>query len=202
MARPLTFDREQKLHEAMILFWRQGYDATSMQNLVDTLKINKFSLYNTFGDKKQLYHEALQRYMTSVVEKLLAPLEETEIPPLMRIHNYFLNLADKLRTPQSIIGCFMQNAGIETALVDSAVASMLKVMLRRIQSALQTCLDAAVHDGSLSPEKLPSDNMTEVARFLMIQAQGLLVFRKAIDCEEDMQAQIRLVITQITLWQR
>ncbi len=58
MARKCNFDREEKLHQAMTLFWQKGYANTAISDLVDHLQINRFSLYNAFGDKQKLYYEA------------------------------------------------------------------------------------------------------------------------------------------------
>ncbi|MBF4400972.1 TetR/AcrR family transcriptional regulator, partial [Vibrio anguillarum] len=66
MARKSNFDREEKLIVAMDLFWKKGYSNTAISDLIDTLKINRFSLYNAYGDKKTLYYEALDKYLVSV----------------------------------------------------------------------------------------------------------------------------------------
>jgi AcrR family transcriptional regulator len=62
--RPLGFDREAALHQAMLLFWRQGYEATSINDLTAAMEITPPSLYTAFGDKKQLFLEAVQRYVS------------------------------------------------------------------------------------------------------------------------------------------
>lgn len=62
MARPKEFDREQVLDRAIELFWARGYEATSVGDLIDHLKIGRQSLYDTFGDKRALYLAALDRY--------------------------------------------------------------------------------------------------------------------------------------------
>lgn len=66
MARKCNFDREEKLHQAMTLFWQKGYANTAISDLVEHLQINRFSLYNAFGDKQKLYYEALDRYLNLV----------------------------------------------------------------------------------------------------------------------------------------
>ena len=62
MARPRTFDRDEVLDRAVQLFWTQGYERTSVQDLVDSMGIQRGSLYAAFGDKKHLFLEALDRY--------------------------------------------------------------------------------------------------------------------------------------------
>jgi AcrR family transcriptional regulator len=65
--RPLGFDREAALHQAMLLFWRHGYEATSVNDLTAAMAITPPSLYTAFGDKKQLFLEAVQRYVSGPV---------------------------------------------------------------------------------------------------------------------------------------
>ena len=65
--RPLGFDRDAALHQAMLLFWRHGYEATSVNDLTAAMAITPPSLYTAFGDKKQLFLEAVQRYISGPV---------------------------------------------------------------------------------------------------------------------------------------
>ncbi|TMH32531.1 MAG: TetR/AcrR family transcriptional regulator [Betaproteobacteria bacterium] len=60
--RPRGFDREAALERAMEVFWRQGYEGTSITDLTRAMRINPPSLYAAFGDKERLYLEALERY--------------------------------------------------------------------------------------------------------------------------------------------
>ncbi len=60
--RVKLFDRDDVLNKAKNLFWKKGYHATSMQDIVDTLGISRSSLYDTFGGKKQLFDESLKTY--------------------------------------------------------------------------------------------------------------------------------------------
>jgi len=61
VARPKAFDRAQALQAAMQVFWVKGYEATSLEDLLAAMEIGRQSLYDTFGDKRRLYLEALTR---------------------------------------------------------------------------------------------------------------------------------------------
>ena len=61
MARHKEFDRDEALHKAIEVFWARGYNATSIQDLVEHMRINRQSIYDTFGDKHALYLESLDR---------------------------------------------------------------------------------------------------------------------------------------------
>jgi AcrR family transcriptional regulator len=60
--RPLSFDRTRALEQAMLTFWRHGYETTSISDLTDAMGISVTSLYGAFGDKKQLFLEAARQY--------------------------------------------------------------------------------------------------------------------------------------------
>ena len=60
--RPLSFDRDAALHQAMLLFWKHGYESTSLNDLTTALGVKPSSIYTVFGDKKRLFLEAVARY--------------------------------------------------------------------------------------------------------------------------------------------
>src|SRR6202008_2517958 len=74
--RPRSFDRDQALERAMHVFWRQGYEATSVTDLTRAMRINPPSLYAAFGDKERLYLEALGRYQQRRVESMAKWFDE------------------------------------------------------------------------------------------------------------------------------
>lgn len=70
MARCVEFDEKEKIEKAMNVFWEKGYNATSMQDLVDAMQINRSSLYNTFEDKHKLFLKCLSTYFDHVLLEL------------------------------------------------------------------------------------------------------------------------------------
>ena len=90
MPRGKTFDPEEKLDQALDLFWRQGCDAVSIQDLVDTLDLNRGSLYGTYGDKEQLWQRALTRYCEQRRVHLAAFFDDPTEPVLPRVRSLML----------------------------------------------------------------------------------------------------------------
>jgi TetR/AcrR family transcriptional regulator, transcriptional repressor for nem operon len=80
MARPREFDRDAAVQRAMSVFWRKGYAATSTDDLLDAMNIGRQSMYDTFGDKRRLYLEALERYQRERVAENIARLRSTASP--------------------------------------------------------------------------------------------------------------------------
>lgn len=70
MPRVKTFNENEILTKAMNLFWKQGYSATSVQDLVNHLGINRASLYDTFGDKEQLFKKSFELYRETNIQGL------------------------------------------------------------------------------------------------------------------------------------
>jgi TetR/AcrR family transcriptional regulator, transcriptional repressor for nem operon len=80
MARPKEFDRDAAVERAMSVFWRKGYAATSTDDLLDAMKIGRQSMYDTFGGKRRLYLEALERYQLESVAGNIGRLRSTASP--------------------------------------------------------------------------------------------------------------------------
>jgi len=70
MARCVEFNEVEKIEKAMNVFWEKGYNATSMQDLVDAMQINRSSLYNTIGDKHQLFMKCIGNYFDQAMCEL------------------------------------------------------------------------------------------------------------------------------------
>ena len=108
MARKIEFNRDEALKKSMILFWEKGYENTSMQDLVTTLEINRFSIYNTYGDKKALFHQALEYYRTHIFEMLNQPLINNEASGKKRLDNYLENFGKHISSTKGSLGCMIQ----------------------------------------------------------------------------------------------
>ena len=67
VGRPLSFDRERALHQAMLLFWQHGYEATSLSDLTAAMGVTPPSIYTAFGDKRSLFLEAVRHYLSGPV---------------------------------------------------------------------------------------------------------------------------------------
>ena len=109
MARTKAFDTDEVLDRALRIFWRNGYEGTSMQDLVDGMQINRASLYDTFGNKEALYLAALQRYQQrnrAQVQQLLARHASVRAALDELLETM---IQDSLNDPEKK-GCFVVNA--------------------------------------------------------------------------------------------
>lgn len=172
MARPLEFDRDQALMSALGVFWRQGYQAATVPDLLEATALSRSSLYAAFGDKRGLYLQCLDLY-TARTLGLLSQLR-AEQPPVMALRLFFERT---LFQP----GCLLVNTTLEMAEVDDGLRDEAGVRMARVQAAFEVCL----RDAGSAPAQA-----AELADFLMLINQGLRVSSRRALTPEARQAQL------------
>lgn len=172
MPKPKQFDQEKTIQKAMRLFWTQGYEATSIQDLVETLDLSRSSIYDTFGDKHQLFLQALDNYRQLIVqniERLL--MSDQPFPALLaRLFDQFINDAQG-RTQ----GCFMVNSIAELAPQDPQVVDIAARYSGEVRQLLTQALAAAQARGEIRMNAEPES----LALFLFNNLQGLRILLKS-----------------------
>lgn len=174
MARAKEFNVDTALHKAMELFWERGYEATSMAELTEALGIGRASLYATFGDKRQLYLKALQRYLEtrepSPIELLSQP--GPALPAVRALVEAYVqeSIADQQRR-----GCMVVNSATELLPGDRPVGRLVESSWDTLEVALTSALTRARAQGELPAGKDPR----ALARFLLVFLQGVRVLGKA-----------------------
>lgn len=166
------FDVNQTLEKAMQTFWDQGYEATSMQDLVDSTGINRASLYATYGDKHELFVAALRRYEDAFLNHKLVDLEARH-GPREAIRQLFLSFTARAlqRGPHSRCGCFMTNTAMELAPHD-ADAERIVV---RTQKGVQDFFARMIRKGQATSEIGAQVEPAEAASRLLALLIGLSV---------------------------
>ncbi|MFJ6703082.1 MULTISPECIES: TetR/AcrR family transcriptional regulator [unclassified Streptomyces] len=175
MARTKEFDPDAALRSALELFWRRGYEATSMADLVEHLGIGRASLYATFGSKHDLYLKALERYQEDRLPPLLRDLSRPgpALPAVCALIRQYAAeaAADDLR----LRGCLVTNTAAELAPHDPAAARSVERDWDRVETGLHMALARAV-----TQDELPADrDPLALARTLLVLLQGLRVVGKA-----------------------
>lgn len=172
MARPLKFNTEPLIDKAMHLFWRQGYEATSVQELGNELDLHPGSIYNTFGDKHTLFMAALDRYVTTVGCGLTDLLRQ---PGSGRaaIGQVFQMSVDLLSANEGRRGCLMTNTAMECADHDAEAARKVADYQQTMEDALTETLNLAQANGELRTRT--AEEIQVLARFLNGCLQGMRV---------------------------
>ncbi|MCE7068132.1 TetR/AcrR family transcriptional regulator [Dyadobacter sp. CY326] len=153
MARSKSFEPEEKLEKARDLFWQKGYQATSMQDLVDTMGLNRGSIYDTYGDKHSLFLRCLKSYADDLLEEYVKAADATK-SPLKAIEKIVKRAA--LRTIEEGKTCMGVKSAFELASVDEEVHTILKDNTTSIVSVLKELIKKAQKADEVSAKRDPA----------------------------------------------
>lgn len=173
MARSKAFNEDEVLDKAVAVFWAKGYEATSMQDLVEAMGIQRGSLYATFGNKQQLFLQSLERYGKVVVKQLLDILQ-SKPSAIESIEAFFAQLVEHLLTAGPLRSCLVTNSAIERGLRDDATKQQVLYLLNGLEQCFYNTLLRARDSGEISTEL----DLKKVAIYLTSSMQGLLVMGK------------------------
>ncbi|GAA2226946.1 TetR/AcrR family transcriptional regulator [Streptomyces amakusaensis] len=176
MARTKEFDPDVALQAALELFWRRGYEATSMADLVEHLGIGRASIYATFGGKHELYLKSMDRYAETTTNLLVAALS-TPGPALPGIRETVRRLAAECGDERRLKGCLVTNTAAELAPHDTAAAHKVQLSWEQIETLLHASLTRARAQGELPEDRDP----LALARLLLVLMQGARIVGKASD---------------------
>jgi len=174
MPRPKEFNPDDAIEKAMQVFWHKGYEATSMEDLLNAMDLNRGSLYDTFGDKRQLFLKVIDRYCTTFADAKCSLLDQPGpvLPTLRRFINDMIEggLADPQRR-----GCLISNTVMELSPHENEIAGTLRQALKMVEDTFFKVLARAEQQGELKHDKDPR----ALARFLTTMMQGIIVMIKA-----------------------
>src|SRR5258707_12430271 len=167
MGRPRAFDMDQALEHALQVFWRKGYEASSLADLTEAMGINPPSLYAAFGNKEGLFRKAVDRYVAERgkfwAEALSEPTARAAVERLMR------RSADFLTEPCNPGGCVL----VQGALIcgDGAAPIKHELAKRRAtgEAMLQERFERAKSDGDM-PAGMDT---TDLASYVMTVLEGM-----------------------------
>jgi TetR/AcrR family transcriptional repressor of nem operon len=164
------FDVDETLTQAMQIFWAHGYEATSMQDLVNATGVNRASLYATYGDKRDLFLSALKRYDGEVRRRTLAELV-ANASPADAIRAIFDKFIDQTRSPDGNWGCFLVNTALELAAHDAQVAELVNAA----QDEIEAFFLAMIRKGQASGEFAAQGDAGALAHQALAALIGVLV---------------------------
>jgi TetR/AcrR family transcriptional repressor of nem operon len=158
MARPREFDEGAVLDAAVLCFWRQGYEATSVRDLVEQTGITAASLYNAFGDKRSLYQKALNHYVERSVADRIRRCEA--LSPHRAIEEFFKDILKRSLTDRDRKGCMLVNAALDVAPHDPAFRDVVAQVLVTIETFFLACVRAGQADGTIT-RSLPAETLAQ-----------------------------------------
>ncbi len=151
--RPLSFDRDAALEKAMLAFWKNGYETTSISDLTTAMGVTAPSIYTAFGDKKRLFLEALRRYVGDLgdLERSFATAT-TARDAVARMIEDAAVLYTGDTTPK---GCLLASAVATGSTQASDVREAAAQERRAIRAIIVKRIKTDIATGLLPPETMP-----------------------------------------------
>ena len=190
MPRVKQFNENEVLEKAMHLFWKKGYYATSIQDLVNHLSINRASLYDTYGGKKKLFESAFKHYRSSNLQGLKQFLEnEPEVKEGFK--KLFTTAVHQACSDKEHKGCFVVNTTIEFIPNEHDFIPLISENKTEFEQLFYNYLLQGVERGQLSSEK----DLKSIASLFFAFYNGLKVVTKTDFNKEQFENSVMALVT-------
>jgi len=174
IGRPLEYNPDEVLDAAMHIFWRQGYDATSLQDLLEGMNLSKSSLYQAFGSKRNLFLQCIKRYhdltMAEMQERLLN--SDSGLQFVIETLSGVVKEVSEVANPK---GCLVTNTANEFAQSDTQIAMKVVYGLDGYRDMFRQAIKKGQQDGSVRSDV----EAVLLANYLVTSMSGLRTMVKA-----------------------
>jgi TetR/AcrR family transcriptional repressor of nem operon len=165
MARPVEFEYDVVLERATEQFWREGFEASSVQKLLDATDINRGTLYNSFGDKDTFFKSCIDRYngkLKAIIDATLGDKTAKADKALAAfVDAAIINQPAKLR----VLGCLLVNSICESIVWDADIQKLLKESMNNIRKAV-VARTRELEKGKLLAKGLDADTAADLVMTL------------------------------------
>ncbi|MBI5718823.1 MAG: TetR/AcrR family transcriptional regulator [Burkholderiales bacterium] len=172
--RPIEFDPDRVVGAATRAFWAKGYEATSLQDLLEATHLSKSSLYQAFGGKQQLFGRCIAAYTDRMVAMLRQRLESSDTP-LGFIRTTLVEIGSEGAHKEPPIGCLIMNTAAEFGQREPVFAEWVDAGITRIRAVMEKALER----GQRAGEVTRSRSAAALADYLMSSIAGLRTMVKA-----------------------
>ena len=180
MARPLAFDPDIAVANIADVFWRKGYEGTSMQDIEAATGLNKQSLYRLYKDKRGMYLAALDHYdETGVGDGAYLNLDGLNAKE--RFQHFFMGLIDEVVKTGDRRGCFLCNASADQAQLDGSSRAQIEKMTQHLAAHFEEALRVS------EPYRSDAELCRKVAMALLSGYVGLRIMIRANVAEEALR---------------
>jgi AcrR family transcriptional regulator len=139
--RPQSFELDQVLDAAVLVFWSNGYEGASLDDLTKAMRINRPSLYAKFGNKHGLFLAAIDRYIETISAPQSIPLAQ-EADIRAGVAGYFREIVRTVTTANRPAGCLIASVACEVAERDTDVRAKIAALLGQAESFIDARLEA------------------------------------------------------------
>ncbi len=193
MPRVKLFNENEVLIKAMNLFWKQGYSATSIQDLVNHLGINRASIYDTFGDKEQLFNKSFELYRTSNKEGITQFFQSR--PNVKKgFSELFENAVQEAITDRDRKGCFVVNTITERIPNDKTLLEVLDLHKQDFEQLFYNYLKTGKESGQLKTKQ----DLKSIASLLFTFYNGIRVVSKVRPDKKRLLDSVNVVLSLVS----
>jgi TetR/AcrR family transcriptional regulator, transcriptional repressor for nem operon len=188
MARPRSQTKDAVIDRAMHCFWRQGFEATSIDALVRAIGISRYSLYGDFGGKEGLFVACLDAYRRKIVTPAFSQVEEREatLDAVASFFEFQISRGDEMGLPGP--GCLMANVLTEVAPHNASIAAIVDAHNGRLHAGFRSALVNAAASRNISLKKPEADCL---ATILVVFANGLWSMSRAVTTAAPLRSAVR-----------
>ena len=183
MSKSAKFDRADVVEKATKLYWEKGFHGTSMRNLQDVVDMRPGSIYATFGNKENVFKEALQHYAEVSLSRLSA-CKKASSSPIEALRMLVKSIVINPSAPSGM--CMLVKSVTELTSENAELLSEAKRLLSLIEAAFAATFKEAIEQGEISASKDPN----YLARYLQIQVMGIRTYARANDDDQTIEALI------------
>lgn len=168
-----SFDTDEALDRATDLFWAKGYESASLSDLIETMGINKGSLYNAYGNKNELFIKALVRYCEINQQSFLAEVKAIK-DPVKSLTVFFDTVLKQAKDDKQKKGCFLCNTALELPYHDREIKKVVQESISDLEIFFYEQIEKGIEQGTIPKETAPEP----VAKALMALLFGIRVLSR------------------------
>ncbi|CDQ40007.1 TetR/AcrR family transcriptional regulator [Virgibacillus salexigens] len=150
MGRSISFNKEQALDKAMYLFWEKGYDATYVSDLIETMGISRSTLYDSFGDKDELFKLVLDHYKNYGYRK--RNLLFSGINTKASLKSYFYQLIEECYSDDLPKSCIITNSSLLIGQIDPSIEEILLNDFNELEKIIKQVIEEGKKKGEISQQ--------------------------------------------------
>ncbi len=192
MARPRTYDAAAVRTGLLAAFHEKGFESASLSDLEAASGLNRRQLYDGFGDKSDMFKQALDDFAELAGREFLAPLE-IDPPGLAAIRAALETLLAPLGTKRGALGCLICNTAREPVAREAEIRDRIHAYFDRIRLAYRRNLDAAVQSGVLAKDR----DLDAMSRHLLATHIALCVLARAGQTRDELAPIAQEALRQI-----
>lgn len=178
MAKAAKFQRDEVIHNAMLLYWEKGFHATSMRTLQDAIDMRPGSIYAEFGSKEGLYQVTLEHYAEQSVQRLADTIANAA-SPLLGLKQFVNDIVVPTNQPTPSNMCMLAKTVAELTEENSELLESARKGLHRIEQEFANVIKAAQDNGDIDQSR----DAQRLGQYVQIQIMGIRTYVRANQCD-------------------